>query len=119
MNMMGFRPVRYQQGGNVSESRLSAKDVNTLVNDLVSLMRDGTSSDVRTYTNMNRSSLETIAGMDIGPANIVRNVLSQFPQQQEQPTQPTQPMPDLGPGFDPQAGTSFLLKLEHMAALCR
>ena len=86
--MMGFRPVGYQEGGNVSKSGLSAKDVNTLVNGLVSVMRDGTSSDVGTYINMNRSYLEDIAGMNIGPAKIVRNMLLQF----SPISPPTQPM---------------------------
>ena len=80
--MMGFRPVGYQEGGPVApgQGRNAAQEgVQLLVNELVSVMRDGTPSDVRGYVNMNRSTLEAIAGMDIGPANIVRSVLSQFP----------------------------------------
>ena len=113
--MMGFRPVGYQEGGPVApgQGRNAAQEgVQLLVNELVSVMRDGTPSDVRGYVNMNRPSLEAIAGMDIGPANIVRSVLSQFPlesppMEQTQPMQQTQPMPDLGPGFDPESGDFF------------
>ena len=113
--MMGFRPVGYEQGGPVApgQGRNAAQEgVQLLVNELVSVMRDGTPSDVRGYVNMNRPSLEAIAGMDIGPANIVRNVLSQFPLEspprEQMPQEQQMPqMPDLGPGFDPQTGDFF------------
>ena len=98
--MMGFRPLGYQEGGGVPEGGVpigtgetrmggfNAPDVQTLVNDLVSVMRDGTEQDVRNFVNSNRYLLEGVANMDIPQARIVRSVLmgtpSPVPTQEEQ-----------------------------------
>ena len=141
--MMGFRPLGYQEGGGVPEGGVpigtgetrmggfNAPDVQTLVNDLVSVMRDGTEQDVRNFVNSNRYLLEGVANMDIPQARIVRSVLLGNPA--PQPTQEQQLMKQLGtpdtsdpsvfmrgdqqrmlgsgvmenPGYDPQTGDFF------------
>jgi hypothetical protein len=133
-NMMGFRPLGYDQGGGVPEGGVpigtgetrmggfNAPDVQTLVNDLAFVMRDGTEQDVVNFVNSNRNILEGVANMDIPQARIVRSVLMGTPS--PVPTQEEQLLKQLGtpdtsdpsmlgsgvmenPGYDPQTGNFF------------
>ena len=104
--MMGFRPLGYQEGGGVPEGGVpigagetrmggfSVADVQTLVNDMVSVMDGGTEQDLVNFVNSNRYLLEGVANMNVPQARVVRAVLMDTPA--PVPTQEEQQLKQLG-----------------------
>ena len=90
--MMGFRPVGYQGGGGVVETKYASgpRGYKMAVDDLTGKMQKGDNREVVDFVRQNLRFLEEIAHSNVPGSRMVRNVLIQFG------TPFTDPVPDEG-----------------------